>query len=147
MTQQFDTVQNPKHYTTHPSGIECEEISSMLCSPLGQAFQYVFRRKQKGTEKQDLEKAVWWLKQKIEDIENCPEHCISQYVNLPEDVDSKLNVLVTSEYGDSESVMDFYWQLNLAIMSLCTASEKRAITYLNVCVSLLEYEILNIESN
>lgn len=56
-----DVVNNPSHYTSHPSGIECCDVSAYLSSPLAQAFQYVFRGKLKDEYKQELEKTLWWL--------------------------------------------------------------------------------------
>lgn len=69
---QEDVVNNPSHYTSHPSGIECCEISSYLNSPLAQAFQYIFRGKLKDEYKQEVKKSLWWLN-KLEEIiyENC----------------------------------------------------------------------------
>lgn len=51
---------NPSHYKSHPSGIECIEVSRHCMSDMGQAIQYIWRATDKnGTE--DLGKARWFL--------------------------------------------------------------------------------------
>lgn len=52
---------NPSHYTSHPSGIECKEISKYLSGCLAQAFQYVWRCGQKDEPVQELKKALWFI--------------------------------------------------------------------------------------
>lgn len=56
-----DVVNQPKHYTSHPSGIECIEISKYLSGCLAQAFQYVWRCGQKDDPVQELRKAIWFI--------------------------------------------------------------------------------------
>ena len=59
-----DPVNHPTHYTAHPSGIECIEITRHMGFNLGNAIKYVWRADLKnGTE--DLEKAVWYLQDEI----------------------------------------------------------------------------------
>lgn len=50
----------PSRYT-HPSGVECWQISSHLPHPLGAAFEYVWRYRDKGAPVDDLRKALQWL--------------------------------------------------------------------------------------
>lgn len=52
---------NPSHYKSHPSGIECIEISKYLSGCLAQAFQYVWRCGQKDDPIQELKKAIWFI--------------------------------------------------------------------------------------
>lgn len=59
--QPFDIVQRPKHYNSHPSGIESIEIKRHLSSDWSDAFKYVFRTEHKNG-RQDLEKALWYAK-------------------------------------------------------------------------------------
>ena len=56
-----DPVNNPAHYTQHPSGIECYEITQHLNAPIAQVIQYVWRSEDKDNPKEDLQKAIWWL--------------------------------------------------------------------------------------
>lgn len=67
-TVDYDFVNKPKHYNSHPSGVEAREIAEHLNSNLGQALNYVFRHKLKGEAKQDIKKAVLYLTWEIERI-------------------------------------------------------------------------------
>ena len=61
-----DPVNHPKHYTSHPSGVECIEITRHMGYNLGNVFKYVWRADLKGKDIEDLEKAVFYLKDEIE---------------------------------------------------------------------------------
>lgn len=56
-----DPVHHPSHYTSHPSGIECIEVSRLLGFCLGNAVKYVWRRGDKGAPAQDLDKSLFYL--------------------------------------------------------------------------------------
>lgn len=71
---EHDPVNKPKHYTTHPSGVECIELSEKLSFNLGNAFKYVFRRDDKENSLQDVSKAEWYLKREIVRLENLIEN-------------------------------------------------------------------------
>lgn len=60
-----DPVNNQAHYTGHPSGVEPIEVTRHLSSNRGQAFQYIFRHRDKGTPEQDLRKALWFVRDEI----------------------------------------------------------------------------------
>jgi hypothetical protein len=70
---EHDPVNKPKHYTTHPSGVECIELSEKLSFNLGNAFKYVFRRSDKENTLQDVSKAEWYLKREIGRLEKALE--------------------------------------------------------------------------
>ena len=61
-----DNVNNPKHYTSHPSGIDCIQITEHMGFCLGNAMKYVWRADLKGDAIEDLEKAVWYVRREIE---------------------------------------------------------------------------------
>jgi len=65
-----DTVNNPKHYTSHPSGVECIEITEHMNFCLGNAVKYVWRASLKGKEIEDLRKARWYIDREIQRILN-----------------------------------------------------------------------------
>jgi Protein of unknwon function (DUF3310) len=56
---------NPQHYKSHPSGIECSEITRHENFNCGNAIKYIWRRNHKGKAIEDLEKAVWYLNDEI----------------------------------------------------------------------------------
>lgn len=60
-----DPVNNPKHYTSHPSGVECIQITRHMGFNLGNAIKYIWRADEKGKRIEDLEKAVWYLTDEI----------------------------------------------------------------------------------
>lgn len=62
----YDLVKRPAHYTTHPSGIECIQITEYMNFCLGNAMKYIWRAGLKGDAIQDLEKAKWYLEREIE---------------------------------------------------------------------------------
>lgn len=60
-----DPVNHPKHYTEHPSGIECIQITEHMGFCLGNAMKYLWRADLKnGVE--DLKKAIWYINREIE---------------------------------------------------------------------------------
>lgn len=64
-TKAADSVNHPKHYNAHPSGIECIQITEHMNFCLGNAIKYIWRADLKnGTE--DLEKAKWYIQREID---------------------------------------------------------------------------------
>lgn len=65
-----DPVNNPKHYTSHKSGIECIEITRHMTFNIGNAIKYLWRNGQKDQNPavQDLEKAVFYINDEIKRI-------------------------------------------------------------------------------
>lgn len=59
-----DPVNHPKHYTQHPSGIECIQITRHMGFNLGNAIKYLWRADLKNGN-EDLEKAVWYINDEI----------------------------------------------------------------------------------
>lgn len=60
-----DSVNNPKHYTEHPSGIECIEITEHMNFCVGNAIKYLWRAGLKGEQVEDLRKARWYIDREI----------------------------------------------------------------------------------
>ena len=63
--QTDDPVNHPLHYTGHPSGIECIEITRHMSFNLGNALKSIWRADHKGNAVEDLKKARWYLDDKI----------------------------------------------------------------------------------
>lgn len=76
-----DNVNHPKHYTSHPSGIECIEITRHYCFAIGNAIKYLWRAglkvdaslTDKQKEIEDLEKAIWYIKDRIKQLKDDKE--------------------------------------------------------------------------
>lgn len=61
-----DPVNHPAHYTDHPSGVECIEITEHMGFCLGNAIKYIWRAGLKSANAiQDLEKARWYIDREI----------------------------------------------------------------------------------
>jgi hypothetical protein len=66
-----DPVNHPRHYNSHPSGVQCIEIVEHMSLCLGSAVQYIWRAGQKDPAKEieDLKKARWYLDREISRLE------------------------------------------------------------------------------
>jgi hypothetical protein len=60
-----DRVNNPKHYTSHPSGVECIQVVEHMGFNLGNAVKYIWRADLKGNSIEDLEKARWYINREL----------------------------------------------------------------------------------
>lgn len=65
-----DAVHHPKHYTSHPSGVECIQVTRHMSFNLGNATKYIWRADLNNDAIEDLEKAVWYLRDEIEKRKN-----------------------------------------------------------------------------
>lgn len=61
-----DPVEHPAHYTSHPSGIECIQITQHMGFCLGNATKYIWRAGLKHDAIEDLKKAKWYIEKEIE---------------------------------------------------------------------------------
>jgi hypothetical protein len=59
-------VDHPKHYTSHPSGVECITITEHMGFNLGNAVKYVWRADLKADALEDLKKARWYIDREIQ---------------------------------------------------------------------------------
>ncbi len=66
VSKEDDLVNSPKHYATDPSGVECVQIKRKMSANAGDAFKYTWRVGKKWDDKQDLEKALWYINDAIE---------------------------------------------------------------------------------
>lgn len=60
-----DAVNHPKHYTAHPSGVECITVTEHMNFNLGNAVKYIWRSDLKADAIEDLEKARWYVEREI----------------------------------------------------------------------------------
>ena len=68
-----DPVNHPKHYISHPSGVECIEVTEHFNFNKGNAIKYIWRSSDKGKEVEDLRKARWYIDREIARILNGKE--------------------------------------------------------------------------
>jgi len=60
-----DPVNNPAHYTSHPSGIQCIQITEHMGFNLGNAIKYIWRADLKNNAIEDLEKAKFYIEREL----------------------------------------------------------------------------------
>lgn len=71
---EHDSVNHPKHYTSHPSGVECIQIVEHMTFCTGNAVKYLWRAglKEEANKEplekrlEDLRKAAWYINREIE---------------------------------------------------------------------------------
>jgi hypothetical protein len=62
----IDNINHPPHYTSHPSGIECIQITEHMDFCLGNAMKYIWRAGLKSDNAvEDLKKAVFYINREI----------------------------------------------------------------------------------
>lgn len=61
-----DPVNHPKHYTSHPSGVECIQIAEHFNFNTGNAIKYLWRAGLKNDALEDLKKAEFYIRREIE---------------------------------------------------------------------------------
>ncbi len=61
-------IDRPFHYTNHPSGIECIQITEHMNFCLGNALKYIWRAGIKAGQprEKDLRKALWYINRELE---------------------------------------------------------------------------------
>lgn len=72
-----DPVDHPKHYCSHPSGVECIVVAREYDFDIGNAIKYLWRhglKSEEGKEDidkaiEDLEKAIWYIQDEIAILE------------------------------------------------------------------------------
>lgn len=65
----FDPVKKPKHYNSHPSGIECRFVIEHMVYNIGAAVKYLWRYQDKANPIQDLRKSIEYIQFEIERLE------------------------------------------------------------------------------
>jgi hypothetical protein len=61
-----DPVNQPAHYTGHPAGIECIQVTEHMGFNIGNAVKYLWRCDLKNDAIEDLEKAEWYIRREIQ---------------------------------------------------------------------------------
>jgi len=60
-----DAVNHPAHYKSHPSGVECIQITEHMGFNLGNAIKYIWRCDLKKDAIEDLRKARFYIDREI----------------------------------------------------------------------------------
>lgn len=100
-----DNVNHPKHYTSHPSGVECIEITEHYGFCVGNAIKYLWRAglKKDGTlddidkEIEDVKKAAWYVQRHLENLQKKKKQIAEE--KLDRKFDEAARVQVVAEAG------------------------------------------------
>lgn len=66
---EHDPVNHPQHYTAHPSGVECIQVTEHFSFNVGNAIKYLWRAGLKGSAVEDLRKAAWYAEREAQRLE------------------------------------------------------------------------------
>ena len=68
--EEYEYVDHPKHYNSHPSGVECIDIVRYHNFNIGSAMKYLWRcgLKPDQDEIREIEKAIWYLQDELKRI-------------------------------------------------------------------------------
>jgi hypothetical protein len=66
---EVDWVNEPPHYRSHASGIECIDVVEHMTFNVGNTVKYCWRAGLKGDIIEDLKKAAWYLEHEIQRLE------------------------------------------------------------------------------
>lgn len=98
----YDNVNHPAHYTKHPSGVECIQITQHMDFNLGNAMKYIWRCDLKKDAIEDLKKAQWYISQEIKKRE-------SEIKRVSDDEELQKS-LQPSDKARLEEVVDEVWK-------------------------------------
>lgn len=81
MPEENDSVNHPSYYTSDPSGVECITVTRHRDFCVGNAIKYLWRAglkkdasmEDRQKEIEDLKKAVWYINDKIKQLEGGAE--------------------------------------------------------------------------
>jgi hypothetical protein len=114
-----DNVNHPSHYTSHPSGIECIEVTRHYCFSIGNAIKYLWRaglKKEQGLEDRQKE---------IEDLRKDQGNVYS--IRIDEKLDSDGALVYNGEKDDRKRLILI--KLKKRAMSVVSHELKHAYQY------------------
>lgn len=67
---EVSSINHPKHYNAHPSGVECIDVVETYSFNVGNAIKYLWRAGLKSKDPlEDLRKAEWYVRREIQRLE------------------------------------------------------------------------------
>lgn len=61
-----ELVDHPKHYNSHPSGIEAIDVAEGMTFNIGNILKYLWRMGHKDAQSIDMKKAIWYARREID---------------------------------------------------------------------------------
>ena len=106
-----DNVNHPKHYTSHPSGVECIEITEHYGFCVGNAIKYLWRAglKKDGTlddidkEIEDVKKAAWYVQRHLENLQKKKKQIAEEELDRKFDEAATVQVVAEAEFAKKNS--------------------------------------------
>jgi hypothetical protein len=111
-----DAVHHPKHYTSHPSGIETIEITRHLPFDHGCVFKYVMRREGK-EHVRSLKSALWYL----EDLYRQP--ALKADYRVVKNLADLFDQIIQAE--TNQNAKKFYRAFHSLLLNQCESAYKR----------------------
>lgn len=117
-----DKVNSPKHYTSHPSGVECINITEHYNFCVGNAIKYLWRqglKEENGYEAvdkqiEDCKKAIWYINRHIESLSK----------SVPKPLTNKEKVdLLNTIMKPGQAKADGAWMLDREAAARATIAE------------------------
>jgi hypothetical protein len=104
-------IDHPQHYVGHVSGVECIDVAEGFQFNLANVIKYVWRHGEKGTSRQDIEKALWYLRREMNNRKLPPDELDERATNAIEqlqlkspDDDMTTAMVIAAEQDDLESI-------------------------------------------
>ena len=106
-----DNVNHPKHYTSHPSGVECIQITEHYGFCVGNAIKYLWRAglKKDGTlddidkEIEDVKKAAWYVQRHLENLQKKKKQIAEEELDRKFDEAATVQVVTEAELAKKNS--------------------------------------------
>lgn len=99
-----DMVNHPKHYTDHPTGVECIDIVEHMTFNRGAAIKYIWRAGKKHDAIEDLKKAKWFVEREIKRLE--AQSRSEEHVSARADAPGSVEVVTAEGAGSDGTGMD-----------------------------------------
>lgn len=98
-------VDHPVHYNAHPSGVECIEVVRHMGFNLGNVVKYLWRDgiKEAEVDLQDLEKAMWYLQDEINQRNNAITDALAEKTGL--EISDRVAALASAVFVDATHTM------------------------------------------
>jgi hypothetical protein len=95
----MDNVNHPTHYNCGPPDVECIDVIKWFNCNLANAMKYIWRCEHKGNKREDLRKAIFYLKAEIEMIDEADKKkMLEDAVTLNYIMADPEDDIITTEY-------------------------------------------------
>jgi hypothetical protein len=122
-------IKNPTHYTNHPSGVKCIEITMCLTNGVANAVKYVWRSNEKHeTPDIDIGKAIEYLRFELREFEEINTRCRQRPICLDYQTGRASGLLEhVISFEPNRSSAQFYRHIRAAIWSRTNAGRRMAL--------------------